>query len=114
MLLLVIAIPLGLIAGLHAGSSLDKLILGVTLIGVSIPAFLIAFTLYNHLEPKLGWMEPGTLIGEPAHPISGYCPLFGSGGGGAPGAPGASGACGGLRDWSRSTCSCRGSRSRSG
>ena len=89
-LLLVIAIPLGLVAGLHAGRALDKVILTVTLVGVSIPPFLIAYTLYTHLEPKLGWTEHGQLIGEPDHPIAGYCPIFGGGGG-----------CGGFGAWSQ-------------
>src|SRR5215813_11519014 len=58
LLLLLISVPLGLVAGLHAGRVTDRLILAVTLIGVSIPPFLIAYTLYIDVEPRLGMMQP--------------------------------------------------------
>jgi peptide/nickel transport system permease protein len=89
-LLLLIALPLGVIAGLHAGRALDRVILTATLIGVSIPPYLIAYTLFTQLEPRIGMTQHGTLVGEPDFPITGYCPIF-------DGAPG----CGGLADWSR-------------
>jgi peptide/nickel transport system permease protein len=89
-LLLLIAIPLGLVAGLHAGRALDRVILTVTLIGVSIPPYIIAYTLFTQLEPRLGMMQHGTLVGEPDFPITGYCPAFGG-----------AGSCGGVDDWAR-------------
>jgi peptide/nickel transport system permease protein len=75
-MLLAIAVPLGVIAGLHAGRILDRAILALTLVGASVPPFLIAYTLYLQLEPKLGMLGPQT-PGFPRPPISGYCPPLG-------------------------------------
>src|SRR4051812_723051 len=78
LLLLLIAIPLGLVAGLHAGRFLARAILPVTLLGVSIPVFIIAYTMYSGLEPKIGFPQLQRHFDPPIPaPAAGYCPIFG-------------------------------------
>jgi oligopeptide transport system permease protein len=60
---IVIGIPLGLLAGLRRGKSLDNGILMSTLLVISIPIFVVGFLLQYYLGIKLGWFSP-TVSGE--------------------------------------------------
>ena len=57
---LIIAIPLGLIAGTHKNSIIDNIISGITYVGVSMPAFwlgimlIIVFSMQLKLLPSSG------------------------------------------------------------
>jgi peptide/nickel transport system permease protein len=108
-LLLAIAVPLGAAAALRAGSRTDRVTLSLTLVGASIPPFLVSVILLLWVAPRVGlWnmsqvaisptptraLPPGTIdyYGGPLtkQPLVGYCPLFGSSTG-----------CHGLADWSK-------------
>jgi peptide/nickel transport system permease protein len=108
-LLLAIAVPLGAAAAVRAGSRTDRATLAVTLVGASIPPFLVSVILLLWVAPKVGLTmnsdipvsptpqaapPPGTLryAGLPLmnQPVVGYCPLLGSSQG-----------CHGVIDWGR-------------
>lgn len=52
----VIAIPLGLIAGLHENKAIDHILSFFTYIGISIPTFWFAILLIVIFTLKLGWL----------------------------------------------------------
>jgi peptide/nickel transport system permease protein len=108
-LLLAIAVPLGCAAAVRAGSRTDRLTLGVTLVGASIPPFLVSVILLLWVAPKVGLTTMGNVpisptplpasgtgalqyVGGPVtrQPVVGYCPLLGSSTG-----------CHGVTDWAR-------------
>src|SRR5690554_7787000 len=51
---LVIALPVGIVSALRAGSPLDRLVLGSTLVGVSMPAFWFGLLLILLFSVELG------------------------------------------------------------
>ena len=55
---IVIAIPLGVIAGKNRGSWIDNLASLVALIGISLPGFVIGPLLVYVFAVKLGWLAP--------------------------------------------------------
>lgn len=61
---LIIAIPLGIAAANRRGSLMDQFIMGGTLLGMSIPSFLLGLFLIMFFGVKLGWF-----------PVAGYQPL---------------------------------------
>ncbi len=56
LLALVIGVPLGVYTGLHRDGWLSRLLLGVSLIGVSLPTFLIGILLILVFSVLLGWL----------------------------------------------------------
>lgn len=61
---ILIAIPLGIAAANRRGTVADQSIMGVSLLGMSIPSFLLGLLLILLFGVKLGWL-----------PIAGYQPL---------------------------------------
>lgn len=59
-----VAIPLGMIAAWRRGKLLDRFVMGVSVLGFSIPVFVTAYLLIYVLSLKLGWF-----------PVQGYRPL---------------------------------------
>lgn len=68
---LALAIPLGTLAARHRGSSLDRAVLGFTLVGMAVPSFVLGLVLMLLFAVQLRWV-----------PVAGYVnPLvdFGAG-----------------------------------
>lgn len=61
---IVMGIPLGITAARHRGTIVDQLFMGVSLLGISIPAFLLGLLLTLLFAVQLGWL-----------PVAGYRPL---------------------------------------
>lgn len=59
-----IAVPLGGLAAWRAGSWVDKSVLGLSIIGFSVPVFVVGYLLAFVFALKLGWL-----------PVQGYSPL---------------------------------------
>jgi len=55
---IVIAIPLGVMAGRHRGTWLDNVASVIALIGISLPSFVIGPMLVYVFAVKLGWLAP--------------------------------------------------------
>ena len=68
LLVLLLALPLGVLAARHKGRGLDRLAQGFALIGVSIPNFWLGPLLVLLFSVQLGWtpvsgnLEPGSLL----------------------------------------------------
>jgi peptide/nickel transport system permease protein len=68
LLVLLLALPLGILAARHKGRGLDRLAQGFALIGVSIPNFWLGPLLVLLFSVQLGWtpvsgnLEPGSLL----------------------------------------------------
>ncbi len=78
-LVLVIALPIGILSALRPRSLLDRMAMGYVLVGISLPSFWIALVLSYLIGFKLG-----------VTPIAGYCEVVSI--------PQAAN-CGGLGDW---------------
>ncbi len=65
---LVIAVPFGILAAKHAGSSLDSIVSTVSLLGQSIPTFWWALMLILIFAVKLNWL-PAAGVGTWKHMI---------------------------------------------
>src|SRR5690606_16704314 len=61
---LVIALPLGTLAAVTAGSRIDRAVMGFAMLGFSSPVFVVAFLLVYVFALTLGWF-----------PTQGYVPL---------------------------------------
>lgn len=61
---LLISIPLGTVAAARAGSLLDKAVMGISVIGFSLPVFVLAFMLILLFSVTLEWL-----------PVQGYRPF---------------------------------------
>ena len=59
-----IAVPLGVIAAWRHGGWLDRTLMGFSVLGFSIPSFVIAYVLIWAVSLKLGWL-----------PVQGYVPI---------------------------------------
>lgn len=59
-----VAVPLGTLAAYKQGSWLDRLVMGFSVVGFSVPVFVIGYLLIYFLAVKLGWF-----------PVHGYQPL---------------------------------------
>ena len=55
---IVIAIPLGVIAGTNRGTLIDNAASVVALLGISLPSFVIGPMLVYIFAVKLGWLAP--------------------------------------------------------
>jgi peptide/nickel transport system permease protein len=78
LLVLLLAVPLGAIAGSRVGSWSDRTISLVALIGICTHPMVLGLILDSAFGRKLGWL-----------PLSGYCPIF----------RGAQDTCGGVGAW---------------
>ncbi|MDX1414716.1 MAG: ABC transporter permease [Candidatus Promineifilaceae bacterium] len=68
-LVLLVSIPLGILSALHRGSIIDRLSVGVALLGVSMPSFWLGIMLMLLFSLQLGWLPSagrgdGTLTGS--------------------------------------------------
>jgi peptide/nickel transport system permease protein len=63
-LTILIAVPLGVIAASRRGKWLDRLIMTLSVLGFSVPTFVIGYLLIYLLSMKMGWF-----------PVQGYKPL---------------------------------------
>jgi peptide/nickel transport system permease protein len=61
---ILIGIPLGILAAKHKGSALDQSFMGFSLMGISIPSFLLGLLLILFFGVQLKWF-----------PVAGYVPL---------------------------------------
>ncbi|KAB2338607.1 ABC transporter permease [Cytobacillus depressus] len=61
---LCIAIPLGIIAAIKRGTATDQTVMGISLLGMAIPSFLLAMFLVLLIGVQLQWL-----------PVAGYRPL---------------------------------------
>lgn len=59
-----IAVPLGTLAAYHQGSLTDKIVMGFSVFGFSVPAFVIGYVLMYVFAVRLDWF-----------PVQGYQPL---------------------------------------
>lgn len=65
---LVIGVTLGTIAAVHRGGAIDRLVMGLSFVGVSAPQFLVALLLLYVFGITLGWL-PMSGYGTPAHVV---------------------------------------------
>ncbi|TNC14443.1 ABC transporter permease [Methylobacterium terricola] len=65
-----VAIPLGVVAAYRHGSWLDRIVMGVSVLGFSVPVFVIGYLMIYVFSITLGWF-----------PVQGYQPLSGGFGG---------------------------------
>ncbi|MBT9383514.1 ABC transporter permease [Pseudooceanicola sp. CBS1P-1] len=63
-LAIVVAIPLGVVAAWQRGKVLDRLVMGLSVLGFSVPVFIIGYVLILVFARILGWF-----------PVQGYQPL---------------------------------------
>lgn len=61
---LLLSVPLGTIAAARAGSFLDKVVMGISVVGFSLPVFVLAFMLILLFSVTLEWL-----------PVQGYRPI---------------------------------------
>src|SRR6202795_4832027 len=59
-----IAVPLGVIAAARAGTWPDRLVMGFSVLGFSVPVFVLAYTLITVFSVRLQWL-----------PVQGYRPI---------------------------------------
>jgi peptide/nickel transport system permease protein len=59
-----VAVPMGTLAAARAQSGLDKIVMGVSIIGFSVPVFVLAFGLIVIFASELQWL-----------PVQGYRPI---------------------------------------
>jgi peptide/nickel transport system permease protein len=88
--LLLIAVPLGTLAALRAGSAVDRFTLALGLVGASLPPFLVSIVLLRWLSPRIGFTQPLFGASGVQGPQRGYCPLSSHLHG-----------CGGLAGWTQ-------------
>ncbi len=60
----VVAVPMGVLAAWRPGSRLDRVLMGLSVLGFSVPVFVLAYLLVWLVSVKLGWL-----------PVQGYTPL---------------------------------------
>lgn len=54
---IVLGVPAGIIAGARRGGLVDRFLLAVTSLGLSIPNFVLAMVLVNYFAISLGWFD---------------------------------------------------------
>ncbi len=59
-----VAVPLGVLAAWRPGSGLDRVLMGLSVLGFSVPVFVLAYLLIWLVSVRLGWL-----------PVQGYQPL---------------------------------------
>jgi len=65
-LAIAVSVPLGVLAAMRRGTTWDKTIVTISLVGVSMPAFWIGYLLIILFSVQLGWL-PTSGYGTPAH-----------------------------------------------
>lgn len=63
-LAVVVAVPLGVVAAWKAGSLIDRLVMGLAVMGFSVPVFVVGYVLAYVFALELGWL-----------PVQGYTPI---------------------------------------
>jgi peptide/nickel transport system permease protein len=63
-LAIVVAVPLGVVAAWKAGSLIDRLVMGLAVMGFSVPVFVVGYVLAYIFALELGWL-----------PVQGYTPI---------------------------------------
>jgi peptide/nickel transport system permease protein len=63
-LAVLVAVPLGIVAGWKRGTWLDQVVMGFSVLGFSVPVFVIGYILIYVFAIQLGWL-----------PVQGYQPL---------------------------------------
>ncbi|MEI8594349.1 MULTISPECIES: ABC transporter permease [Photobacterium] len=79
LIIVVVSIPLGVYSAIHPNSALTKVIMGFSIVGISIPVFLTAIMLMYVFSIELGWL-PSFGRGETANVLgwnSGFFTLDG-------------------------------------
>ncbi|MEL6117431.1 ABC transporter permease [Photobacterium sp. SP02] len=66
LIIVVVSIPLGVYSAIHPNSALTKVIMGFSIVGISIPVFLTAIMLMYVFSIELGWL-PSFGRGETAN-----------------------------------------------
>ncbi len=61
---IVVAVPLGVVAAWKAGSLIDRLVMGLAVLGFSVPVFVVGYVLAYVFALELGWL-----------PVQGYTPI---------------------------------------
>ncbi len=61
---IVVAVPLGVVAAWKAGSLIDRLVMGLAVMGFSVPVFVVGYLLAYVFALELGWL-----------PVQGYTPI---------------------------------------
>ena len=61
---IVVAVPLGVVAAWKAGSLIDRLVMGLAVMGFSVPVFVVGYVLAYVFALQLGWL-----------PVQGYTPI---------------------------------------
>ena len=61
---IVVAVPLGVVAAWKAGSLIDRLVMGLAVMGFSVPVFVVGYMLAYVFALELGWL-----------PVQGYTPI---------------------------------------
>ncbi|GJE15049.1 MULTISPECIES: ABC transporter permease [Methylobacterium] len=61
---IVVAVPLGVVAAWKAGSLIDRLVMGLAVMGFSVPVFVVGYVLAYVFALELGWL-----------PVQGYTPI---------------------------------------
>lgn len=61
---ILVAIPIGILASTHRNSLLDQSVMGFSLLGISVPSFLLGLFLILIVSVNLGWF-----------PVAGYQPM---------------------------------------
>ena len=59
-----VAVPLGVVAAWKAGSLIDRLVMGLAVMGFSVPVFVVGYLLAYVFALELGWL-----------PVQGYTPI---------------------------------------
>ncbi|MCJ2019012.1 MULTISPECIES: ABC transporter permease [unclassified Methylobacterium] len=59
-----VAVPLGVVAAWKAGSLIDRLVMGLAVMGFSVPVFVVGYILAYVFALELGWL-----------PVQGYTPI---------------------------------------
>ena len=59
-----VAVPLGVVAAWKAGSLIDRLVMGLAVMGFSVPVFVVGYVLAYVFALELGWL-----------PVQGYTPI---------------------------------------
>jgi peptide/nickel transport system permease protein len=54
---IVVGIPVGIIAGAREGGIVDRALLTITSLGLSVPNFVLAILLVNYFAVQLGWFD---------------------------------------------------------
>ncbi|WP_120513624.1 ABC transporter permease [Photobacterium salinisoli] len=75
LIIVVVSIPLGVYSAIHPNSALTKVIMGFSIVGISIPVFLTAIMLMYVFSIELGWL-PSFGRGETANVFGWHSGFF--------------------------------------